>query len=317
MVFIQPLMAINAWAILRKPQATRPSAITTVAGVRGDLSGIFYNPAVMVTSQEKEVFAFAEVAGLANDKYGGLFFVLPIGITQDHAIGGGVLSYDAGTMEVYYYGSKGLQSTTIKLENDYVAFLGYSRKLNKSKSLLAGVNLKFAFSSIVEKFNSYALGFDIGLMYNPAGRRNMMFSLSLQNAGLPLKAFYQEKEPLPMVLSPGFSYAFGIKKFSNFHLFGAVSLDGSTVLNPEMVEGSSLFYLGSLLPTPGVGLEMGLLKDYRMFLTLDFGYRFNISDGNFSAGLTFYPVDRLDIGVAYTYSRYLNPSYRVSLGFRF
>ena len=317
MFVMEPLLAINAWAILRKPQATRPSAITTVAGVRGDLSGIFYNPAVMVTSRRKEVFAFGEVVGMADDKYGGLFFVTPMGMTKDHAIGGGFLSYDAGTMDLYYYGSGGLKSATISLERDYVVFLGYSRKLNKAKSLFVGFSIEFAFSSIVERFNSYALAADFALMYNPVERRNLIFSLSMQNVGIPLKAFYHEKEPLPVVLTPGISYSFGIKRFSAFHLFAAFSIDGSTVLNPRRVEGSSLFYLGSVLPTPGAGLEVGLLKDYRMFMTLDLGYRFNISDANFSAGFTFYPVERLDVGIAYTCSKYLNPSYRVSIGFRF
>jgi len=105
----------TGWWIFRRPQSTKPKALTTVAAIRGDLSGIFYNPAVLGTIQQKEFFAMSEL-GMAQDAFGGLLYGQPIG--EKSGLTAGIVYYDAGRTTLYYIDAGQERERTVAIQRD-------------------------------------------------------------------------------------------------------------------------------------------------------------------------------------------------------
>ncbi len=61
----------SGWWIFRRTQSAKSKPITAVMSVRGDLSGIFYNPSIIATMKQKELFLMTEL-GPVSDSFSGL-----------------------------------------------------------------------------------------------------------------------------------------------------------------------------------------------------------------------------------------------------
>ncbi|MDI6641533.1 MAG: hypothetical protein QME68_04380 [Elusimicrobiota bacterium] len=90
----------TGWIIFRKAQSPKPKPITAVCAVRGDLSGVLYNPSVLATIQQKEIFTLAEL-GLTEDKIAGIIYAHPL-TNSKSAVSIGALNYDAGKITLYW-----------------------------------------------------------------------------------------------------------------------------------------------------------------------------------------------------------------------
>lgn len=277
----------TGWWIFRRPQSTKPRALTSVAAVRGDLSGVFYNPAVLGSVQQKEIFVMSEL-GMALDTFGGLLYGTPVGKNSGVAIG--AVYYDAGRTTLYYMEGGELKERNVVLQRDIFGIVSYGSKLNSS--VLAGATLKLANSNIAEVKDATAFAADVGALYF-SNIEGLTFSLVGQNIGASTK-FLNRAEELPFSVALGAAYGHHIR--GNSYLgFG--------------LEMPYILKEGRVLPT--IGIEYGFER-----FSINLGYRFGASDSVFHVGFGF-ATKSLDFGYAYIPAVYLSPTHRFNVGFKF
>ncbi|GAF72973.1 unnamed protein product, partial [marine sediment metagenome] len=238
----------TGWWILRRPQSTKPQPITSVASIRGDLSGVFYNPSILGTIKQKEIFLLTEL-GLASDTFGSLLYGNPIDSSSGFSIG--VVYYDAGKETLSWMESGALKEATVTMQQDMLGLISYGKTL--SKSFLAGITLKFATSKIAEIQSSSVYCLDLGFMF--LGNSGLTFSFALQNIGSSEK-FLNESDELPMSVWAGCSY--GMAFSQNSYL--ALGVDVPYIVS----EGRTI---------PSVGIEFGFGK-----FSINSGYRTGVDD---------------------------------------
>ncbi|MDD5687102.1 MAG: hypothetical protein PHE88_04635 [Elusimicrobia bacterium] len=274
----------SGWSIFKKVQSAKFKAMTTVTGVRGDLSGVFYNPAVLGTNQQREIFFISEL-GLSDDKLGGLVYGEPL---KNGMIAGGVAYYDAGIMELNWLEGGELKTANVSAQRDLFGLLSYGHKF--SDSLFGGASLKFASSKIIERESAIAYVGDLGVFYLPT--ENLSVSAAVQNLGSSTK-FIEKKNPLPSsgYLGSGYFY-----KSGKYYIIPGV---GATY----NIEDKELI--------PELGFEFG----YEV-VSLNIGYRFNVEEAKLHFGLGI-NWKNIDFGYAYIPGLYLNTTNRISVGYRF
>ncbi|MCX7716487.1 MAG: hypothetical protein N2Z73_03630 [Endomicrobia bacterium] len=281
--FLESSAGKTGWLIFRKIQSPKPKPLTTVAAIRGDISGVLYNPSILATIQQKEIFTIGEI-GIIGDNLLGLIYGHPFGKS---GIASGILNYNLGKEKIYWIEAGEEKSDEITLQNDYLGFISYGRYLSDNISL--GVTAKFATTKLVEAINSSAYCIDIGGSYF---YKNFGISLVIQNIGKSEK-FIEKEEKLPSSIYITLGYSGRINVYN--YIFG---FDIPYIIDERRV-------------IPGVGIEIG-----REPLSIFFGYRINVSESVFNIGLTL-TLKNFDIGYTYIPNIWLNPSHRVSLGFKF
>ncbi|MDI6641758.1 MAG: tetratricopeptide repeat protein, partial [Elusimicrobiota bacterium] len=291
--FIPPLYATKAstsWIIFRKLQSPKPKPLTAVCAIRGDLSGVIYNPSVLATINQNELFTLGEM-GFGEDNFAGVIYGHPFKLGS--AVSIGIVSYDAGSTEILWLDRDGNEiSEKFSVQKDLLTTLSYARSL--SKALHSGITLKFASSKLADEKEAIAVATDLGVMYLPEG--NLTLSAGLQNFGTATK-FIDKAEKLPSSVWLGAGYIYNLPKALKGSYF-VISAD-----LPYILDDAKL--------TPTVGLEIG-----KSPLSAFFGYRLNIAESVFSFGLTL-NMKSFDMSYGYTPATYLNPTHRISFGFRF
>lgn len=88
----------TGWSIFRRARSAKfkPITVTPVMAVRGDLSGVFYNPGVLAMVRYKEIFFLSEL-GLVDDAFGGVVYGHPL---KESTFALGIIYYDAGKIEL-------------------------------------------------------------------------------------------------------------------------------------------------------------------------------------------------------------------------
>lgn len=283
--FLYTSTATTGWLIFRKVQSPKPKPITTVAAVRGDLSGVLYNPSILSTIQNKKIFTIAEV-GFVDDITGGLLYGHPL---KNSGITAGIFYYDAGFTSVYWIENAQEIEKKVSLQKDVLLSISYGRQIVRSVS--GGINVKFASSKFLDTLSAAAVAFDIGLSYIPDER--IMISFAGQNFGFSSK-FIEKEEKLPtsIYLSAGYTGEV-FKKY-----YYCVGFD-----IPYLFEENRL--------VPGIGIEVGRLP-VGVFL----GYRRNVEEGSFNFGFSF-KIKKIDFSYSYIPAKYLLPSHKISFGFQF
>ncbi|MDD5686771.1 MAG: PorV/PorQ family protein [Elusimicrobia bacterium] len=158
----------------------------------GDLSSVHYNPAGIASMKNNQLSLFYR-RGIAEDNFSSIAYGA---VTKAGVLACSILYYSAGNIELIDLNEN---SETVNAQSDYLGTLSYARTINK---ISLGLNFKFLKSTLVQEFNSTALGFDTGLLYNGEG---FGVGLSLLNAGTKLK--YQDKSfSLPLTVKAGVSY---------------------------------------------------------------------------------------------------------------
>lgn len=275
---------LSGWWIFRRPQSTTPKALVTVAAVRGDLSGVIYNPSLCATMNQREVFFFSEI-GIGDDAFGGLLYGQPLGSNSGVAVG--VVHYDSGRVLLSWSENGVLKSREVTAQRDTLGTISYGRELNR---FFVGATLKFATSTIAEKNSAQAYAMDLGSVFQP--REDLWLSLVGQNIGFSTE-FKRRREELPTSLSLGGSYLIRVK---------GRGLNLNTEL-PYIIIEKRL--------TPSVGL--GFITD---IVSVNLGYRFNVEEAilHIGAGIS---LKGIDLGYAFIPGRYLPNTHRLTVGYRF
>lgn len=277
----------TGWIIFRKLQSPKPKPLTTVAAVRGDLSGVLYNPSVLATIGSKELFTLAET-GISKDIAAGIVY----GHLLDdiNAISVGILNYNTGKEKLYYIEGGVENEREVVAQNDYLVFLSYGRRVIKNK-LTTGGTVKFAISNMAEIKTAQAYALDIGGLYY--FREDVIISLAVQNLGTTTK-FIEKQERLPQSVLLGLGYT---KIFTGgYYLYFASDIT---------------YMFNERRTTPTLGVEIG-----KFSFTLFLGYRFNVEEWIYTIGAGF-AVKNFDVKYSYTPSLYLNSVHRISLGVKF
>ena len=271
----------TGWWIMRRPQSTKPREVTAVASVRGDLSGVFYNPSILGTVTQKEVFLITET-GLGNDNFGGLLYGMPLG--KRGGFSAGIIYYDAGRTTLYWMESGVEQERTVTAQKDTMIIVSYGKELSRFD---LGASIKYATSEIAETKSAGAFAIDLGFLMYPTDK--LSISVAGQNLGSGTK-FIEQADELPTSLWLGGSYTFS-KNFNS-------GVDLAYILKEERM-------------IPSIGLEYLVGS-----MSLNVGYRFNVEEGALHIGIGM-TTKSVDFGFAYLPSTSLNPTYRLSLGWRF
>ena len=279
----------TGWWIFRRPQSAKPKPVTTVAAVRGDLSGVLYNPSILATIQQREVFILTEL-GLAEDSFGGVLYGQPLKIAQRAGVCIGAVYYNTGKETLYYIQDGQEKSKDVTLQQDILSILSYGQRL--TNNIFAGATFKFANSNIAETKSANAYACDIGVIFL-APIEGLVLSLAGQNLGSSTK-FINRAEDLPMSVWCGTSYFRNIAK------------------NSYLCVGFELPYIIKEKRTiPSVGVEYSIGQ-----FAVNFGYRFGAEDALFHAGVGF-STAHFDLGYAFIPATYLSHTHRFTFGFRF
>lgn len=277
----------SGWLIFKKTQSPKPRSLTTVAAIRrGDISGVIYNPSILSTLEFKEVFTIAEL-GIVNDSLFGIIYGHPL---EKSGLSVGFINYNLGREKLYYIESNEEKSYDVNLQNDFLGFVSYGRKIYDNLSI--GATAKIATTKIIEQINSLAYAIDIGGIYF---YRNIGVSFAIQNLGKSGK-FLEKEEKLPTSIYLSLGNSGELPYFSNY--FYGVGFDIAYLL-----EDSKL--------VPGIGVEIN-----RTPLSIFLGYKINVEEGFLNFGLAV-NIKNFEIGYTYIPSIFLNSSHRLSLGFKF
>ena len=277
------------WSVLRKANSAKFKAIavTPVAAVRGDLSGVFYNPSVLALNETREMFFLSE-AGLAKDVFGGALYGHPM---KDACFAVGFLYYDAGSIELNWIDATTgeLTSDTVSAQKDLLGIVSYGRKVKDDLAL--GATIKAASSSLFEKASALAAAVDIGCLWAPPVE-NLSVTAAIQNLGASTK-FVAASNPLPFSACVGAAYY--------------MKVSDKYYVSP----GLDITYLfGETRTVPELGAEIGTDP-----VSVNIGYRFSDSS-NWHFGFTFLK-DKYDIAYAFLPSLTVSSTHRLSIGLRF
>ncbi|MEW6557135.1 MAG: carboxypeptidase regulatory-like domain-containing protein [Elusimicrobiota bacterium] len=275
----------SGWTIFRKVSSAKFKCMTTIVAVRGDLSGVFYNPAVLGTNTQREIFFLSEL-GFTEDKLGGLVYGEPL---SNGMLAGGVAYYDAGKMELNWLEGDELKTENVIAQQDILGLVSYGHKL--TEQMFLGATVKIATSRIAERKSSVAYCGDLGAFYLPV--ENLSVSVSAQNLGSSTK-FIEKKNPLPTSAYLGSGYSYLLSPISYLLPGLGITYNFS---DEEII--------------PEAGFELG----YNI-VSLNVGYRFNVKEANlhFGLGLNW---KNIDFGYAFIPGMYLDTTHRVSIGYRF
>jgi len=278
----------TAWPIFRRPQSSKPDAITAVASIRGDLSGVFYNPSTLGTITKREMFFMTEL-GMAEDTFQGMIFGFPMG---ESGLAVGYIMYDAGMTTLYWIDGGAEVEDEVNLQKDSLALLSYGFSLSKHLSM--GLSLKYATSNIAEQTpNSYATCADIGLIYTQ-GINGISISLAGQNMGSSEK-FLDTTEELPTSGWLGIAYTHTVGDNN----FIGIGVDAGYLVREERT-------------LPGIGIEYDIGN-----FGFNVGYyAMRTDESSYQIGFGF-SSSAFELGYAYLPAQFLNSVHRINMSFLF
>ena len=275
----------SGWLVLRKLEPLKPYSLVTSAKVKGELSGVYYNPAIASTVRSGEIFFTGEQGYMETSS---LNFLLGFPLNSESGVVGGISFFDGGNMDLYWMEGSTLKKQTVSAETDFMGMFSYGRYFSEKFS--GGATFKFATSEIAEykKANCFAL--DFGTLVKMS--KNSNFSAALKNLGTSGK-FEEKESPLPLIFSAGLMFEV---PFQNSFLDFGVSGD----YNMEDEE----FY-----PDFGAGANFGMFS-------INLGYRVNVEEGALSFGFGIVQGN-IDFGYKYKSADYLDARHIFGIGLKF
>jgi hypothetical protein len=274
----------SGWPIFRKAEAVNTRGITANTPAYSSMLGLFYNPALLGSKYQREVFLISE-SGFAGDRLGGLIYGEP---TKKGMISGGIIGYDAGTIELNWMENGELMSQNASAQRDLMGILSYGYRYRPN--LYLGASVKAATSNIAERASANAFAADLGALYLPSDKTYV--SASVQNLGTSTK-FINEENPLPTSGYLGGGYTAKIKDY-------------------KLLTGAGVTYnFVDQKAIPEVGVEMRY-----SFISMSLGYRFNMEESVMQMGLGI-NWNNIEFGYAYVPGIYLDSTHRVNVSYRF
>lgn len=309
---LKPTFALFAWRALRKPESIKPMPIAVTTP--GDPTGTYFNPSMVRGCAKRTLLIFGELLGVNGASSAGIFYIHPN--WRKLSLAAGIFGHSAGTARFYYFENE-WNSNVVQFETDLIVFMGIGYSPFKIGWLNIGANVKSVYSNIGGALDAVAVCADLGLTYAAPFLHGLVFALTAQNIGIPLDAFRTEKEPLPASVMIAASYS---REFENIlrgkTLFFTIGVNGTVFLNSVVFEEST-FHIGTCVPVPTVGLEIGIKNGTYTWGILNFGYKFNCQARNISAGLILYPRKPLEIGVGFVFSKHMSSTLKASAAYRF
>ena len=199
--------------------------------MRGDLNGLYHNPAGMSFSNQDQ-FSVNYTDYLLD--FGGGFAAYSHRLSGLGQLSGSIIWLNYGDFEET---DEFAQKTGRTYSAYDLAFaVSYADILEDYFSY--GVTVKYVHSKI-DLFSADALAFDFGLLYTAPFEDNLFFGLSLLNVGKPLNAFVETKESLPLSLRLGVA-----KKLEHLPLELNVTLNDINVNEPTFWDRLAKFSIG-------------------------------------------------------------------------
>ena len=277
------------WSIFRKliSPKVKASATTVSLGVRGDLSGVFYNPSVLGYNVNRELFLFSEI-GKDSGTSGGFVYGHPLGKSS---IAFGLAYYNAGKMTLSWLDHGVLKDETVTAQQDVLGLVSYGMQINNFVSV--GATIKGATSQLFGRASAVAFAGDAGVAVSPH-LGTLSLTASIQNVGFASK-FVSTANKLPFSGYAAANYVFFINGLDKAYV--APGVDVTYLVDDQKF-------------IPDVGLEIG----YDPF-SLSLGYQMN-DENSFNIG-AIYLRPKYDVAYSFVLGKYLNPAHRISIGYRF
>jgi len=188
----------SAFEYLRTDFNPRTAALgNAFTTLRGDVNGLFLNPAGMAYSENRH-YAFNYTSYLLDINAG-------VAAYSQRVEGVGILS--AAITYVDYGEFKETDEFARETGQsfsplDFALTLSWADRFEKNFSY--GVNLKYAFSKI-QDYNASALALDLGLIWESTFQKDLFFAFSLLNVGSNLEYYANTQEDLPLSMRIGVS----------------------------------------------------------------------------------------------------------------
>ena len=188
----------NGFEFLNTDYNARSSAMgRSFLTMRGDISGMFVNPAGMAyTQNEQYAFNYTNYLLDVNAGFAGYAHVLP----KFGVLSAGLIYMDYGSFkETDDYAVETGQTFSA---GDIALSVGLSNQLGKGFSY--GLNLKYIHSKI-DQYSANALALDFSLLYEASFQEDLFFVATVQNLGTNISYYGDVKEPMPLNIGLGFS----------------------------------------------------------------------------------------------------------------
>jgi hypothetical protein len=222
----------SAFEFLRTEYSARTAAMGgAFVAMRGDVNGMFHNPAGVADSEGSQV-AFNYVNYLLDINGGFVGYSRPMpGLGQ---LSFAALYMDYGDFDETNqfaektgrtYGASDL-ALAVSLSGELEDYFTY------------GVTLKYIHSKI-DTYTAGAVAYDFGLIYAAPFQDDLYFGLSLLNVGKTVKAYVDTKESLPLDLRFGVS-----KKLAHLPLVLNVGLNDLTTNEDTITDRLKKFSIG-------------------------------------------------------------------------
>ena len=273
--------------------------------IGGDATFGYWNPAGLTAINYPEITAMhsRRFGGVVNYDYAG--FALPFRAKESLALNIIRLAVDDIPIPV-------LQNQNLELSEynrpyvdryvsdaEYAAFLSYAKK--RSDSFSYGANVKFIRKGVGDN-SAWGIGFDIGVLWNPAGK--LMVGANLQDITTTILAWDTgTKELISPTFKTGLAYPFHFKFIKSDLLLAA-----DTDIRAEGREFSAQMNIGPISIDPRIGAELLV----RNVVALRLG-RDDIGSLTAGAGIK---LPRLDLDYAFLSHDELDTTHRISLRLR-
>lgn len=281
---------------------------------QGDVSSGYWNPAGLASITYPEIAAMhsRRFGGVVNYDYAGI--ALPL--RQDQGLGLSLVRLGVDDIPITALPRPGLpinaqytdesgnvlynRTYVDKMVNnaDYALFFSYAKK--RSASFTYGGNVKLIKRSVGDD-SAWGIGFDVGLLWNPAGK--LVLGANFQDATTTLLAYSTGRQELiSPTLKTGLAYPIDIS-----FLRSTVLLAGDTDIRFEGRQFASQLNAGPVSLDFHVGAELLFRNIIALRLGNDIG---NLTAG---AGIR---LPRLDIDYAFLSHDYFETTHRISLRLR-
>lgn len=179
--------------------------------MRGDVAGMFINPAGMAYSESRH-FSFNYTSYLLDINGGVAAYSQAI---EGFGIFSAAITYlDYGAIKET--DDSGNETGASFSPADFALTLGWADRFEKNFSY--GANIKYAHSTIHD-FSASAIALDLGLIWEAPFEEDLFFAFSLLNVGSMVDYYMNTQEDLPLTMRFGFS-----KKLEHLPLEIAASL---------------------------------------------------------------------------------------------
>jgi len=186
----------SAFEFLRTDFSTRSGAMSgAFVGMRGDINGMFHNPAGMAFTTERQ-FSFNYMGYLVDINGGQAGYSQRI--SEYGQISASIIYFDYGEfIETDEFAN---QTGREYGANDFAFAISYADDLEPGFTY--GVTAKYVHSKI-DIYTASAIAFDFGLIYDAPFEDNLYIGLTLANVGKQVTKYIDTDESLPLSLRLG------------------------------------------------------------------------------------------------------------------